>query len=218
MVSHGEIICRKKMSVEMDYNEGRIELIVGPMFSGKSTELFRRVHKHILAGKNVTVVKWAGDNRYDDSRAATHDGRKLKAVIADNLSSVKYNDFDIIAIDEGQFFPDLKQFSIKMANQGKIIIIAALDATFEVKPFGDTCELIPHAESVVKLHGVCALCGKRASFTRRIVSNTEEKLIGGLESYIATCRKCFYSEDVEPYRLQNYKRNVSTLQDILGIK
>ena len=110
---------------------------------------------------------------------------------------------DVIGIDEGQFFPDVKirsppikfqivAFSETMAKRGKIVIIAALDGTFQRKAFGDVIMLIPLAEKVKKLHAVCIECGIRASFTLRTVDSKETELIGGSEIYKPVCRGCYY--------------------------
>lgn len=98
-----------------------------------------------------------------------------------------------MAIDEGQFFPDIVEISEKLANEGVVVIIAALDGTFQRKPFNKILSLVPLAEQVTKLSAVCIDCGKEAAFTRRTVASQEVELIGGEESYKPVCRKCFNS-------------------------
>jgi len=104
-----------------------------------------------------------------------------------------YKDYDVIAIDEGQFFGDIEKCDM-FANNGKTVIVAALDATFQRKPFGKVLELIPLAEKISKLSAVCVVCNSDAFFSQRIVEDSTIELIGGGESYRAVCRKCFYSD------------------------
>jgi thymidine kinase len=93
----------------------------------------------------------------------------------------------------GQFFPDLLQFCEQMAEKGKIVIVAALDGTFQRKPFGDVLHLVPIAESVTKLHAVCAFCFRDAAFTKRLGDEKEIEIIGGSDKYVSVCRDCFAS-------------------------
>lgn len=138
------------------------------------------------------MVKYAKDDRYSEDCAATHDQQTWEALPCVDLKSLKeaYH-YEVIGIDEGQFFADLVEFCEEMANAGKIVIVAALDGTFQRKPFGRVIELIPMAESVVKLTAVCMMCHGSASFTRRLGSETQVELIGGADKYISVCRKCF---------------------------
>jgi len=136
---------------------------------------------------------------------STHDQNGMSALPATTLFETKLlgliENYDVIGIDEGQFFPDLVQFCEHAANVlGKIVIVSGLDATCVRTPFGQLCELIAMAEKVDKLAAVCKLCGNDAHFTKRVVENTEEiadnsdfneSLIGGAESYISTCRACY---------------------------
>lgn len=125
-------------------NCGHIEVIFGPMFSGKSSELQRRVKRHQIAKKNCLIINYINDNRYtSDEYAATHDKLFMKCKKAKTLkdidSSVEF--IDVIAIDEGQFFEDVVEYADRWANEGKIVIVAALDATFQRKEFGNVCKL-----------------------------------------------------------------------------
>lgn len=180
--------------------QGEIQLILGPMFSGKTTELFRRVKRYTIAEKSCLVVKYHRDTRYSADAASTHDKQTYEAVSAEKLWDVSYSlsDYDVIGIDEGQFFPDLLEFCEFAANEGKIVIVAALDGTFQRKAFGPVLDLVPLAESVTKLTAVCMVCFQDAHFTKRIGSETEIEVIGGADKYIAVCRKCFHSKDSSP--------------------
>ncbi|XP_036949179.1 thymidine kinase, cytosolic [Acanthopagrus latus] len=172
---------------------GQIQVIFGPMFSGKSTELMRRVRRFQIAQYNCLVVKYAKDTRYSDSGMATHDKNTMAAVPANRLGDVHSLALQacVIGIDEGQFFPDTVEFCEEMANLGKTVIVAALDGTFQRKPFGNILNLVPLAESVVKLNAVCMQCYKEAAYTKRIGAEKEVEVIGGADKYQAVCRKCY---------------------------
>ena len=148
---------------------------MGPMFSGKSTELIRRLKRYQIANYNCLIVKYAKDVRYDENSIATHDKQTLKAVSADKLRELKVNfdEYDVIGIDEGQFFPDLVEFCESMANTGKAVMVAALDGTFQRKGFTAILELIPLAEHIVKLNAVCMVCFGEGSYTKRISADKE---------------------------------------------
>eukprot|EP00758_Cryptobia_borreli_P003158 Tbor_TRINITY_DN3567_c0_g1::TRINITY_DN3567_c0_g1_i1::g.2966::m.2966/K00857/tdk, TK; thymidine kinase len=174
---------------------GRIELIMGPMFAGKTTELMRRVKREIQARKTCFTIKYAKDTRYSQLHICSHDQMTLRADAAVSyLRDVgdKWKKFDVIAIDEGQFYQDLLPFATTAADQGKIVFISALDGDYCRKPFPPINEIIPMCETIDKLTAVCMMCHDRpASFTRRTVASYEKELIGGADMYIATCRTCF---------------------------
>ncbi|XP_029290771.1 thymidine kinase, cytosolic [Cottoperca gobio] len=173
--------------------QGQIQVIFGPMFSGKSTELMRRVRRFQIAQYNCLVIKYIKDSRYSDTGMATHDKCTMEAVPASILGDLRPLALQacVIGIDEGQFFPDTVEFCEEMANLGKTIIVAALDGTFQRKPFGNILNLVPLAESVVKLNAVCMQCYKEAAYTKRIGAEKEVEVIGGADKYQALCRKCY---------------------------
>ena len=111
--------------------------------------------------------------------------------------------YDVIGIDEGQFFSQIVEFCQTMANKNKIVLIAALDGTFERKPFGNIISLIPLAEKVLKLNAVCVYCANEAAFTKRIVESKQIQLIGGEEMYKPVCRPCFFKEEESKSRNLN---------------
>lgn len=173
---------------------GRIELIIGPMFSSKSTSLIARIRRHEIAGRKCIVFKYIHDVRYDEEQLATHDKVKHPAIPADDLKKVAHmvKGYDCVGIDEGQFFKNLVKYCDKWANSGKIVIVSGLDSTFQRKPFGDILQLIPIAEKIEKLTAVCQKCGEDASFSKRTIKSDEVELIGGSDKYIAVCRTCYY--------------------------
>ncbi|XP_054712789.1 thymidine kinase, cytosolic-like [Uloborus diversus] len=174
-------------------SKGQIQVIFGPMFSGKTTELIRRLRRYQIAKHECLVIKYANDMRYDSINVATHDRQMIPAVAATTLTDLKNEAeaYSVIGVDEGQFFPDTVSFAEEMANKGKIVIVAALDATFQRKSFGDILQLVPLAENVIKLTAVCKLCFEEASFTKRIGCETKIEVIGGIDKYMAVCRKCY---------------------------
>ncbi len=148
-------------SLNVLQQRGRIELIMGCMFAGKSTELLRRCRKHEISGKKVLRVKFSADHRYDSESIATHNGIKEKAIPSTSLvTDLKeyWKKFDVIAIDEGQFFVDIVEFSEMAANEQKIVIIASLQGTFLRGTFANIVALIPKCEKIKKLSAICKLC------------------------------------------------------------
>ena len=169
------------------------------MFAGKSTEMLRRVRRYSLANYRVMTVKYQHDTRYDagddsvgGAHISTHDTpRAMPATaVAQRLEELRprLGGFDIIGIDEGQFFPDLAEFCDGAANEGKTVIVAALDGTFERQPFPSTAALLPLAERVTKLTAVCNVCGAAAPFTWRHGEEKRVEVIGGAELYEPVCR------------------------------
>nr|XP_045595564.1 thymidine kinase, cytosolic-like isoform X2 [Procambarus clarkii] len=175
--------------------KGQIQIIFGPMFSGKTTELMRRLKRYQISKHQVLIIKYANDTRYDMNGIATHDQQVLPAISATQLKSLKEKalEYSVIGVDEGQFFPDTVEFAEEMANRGKIVIVAALDGTYQRSEFGNILHLVPLAESVVKLTAVCMICYEEASYTKRTSTETAVEVIGGCDKYIATCRRCYFS-------------------------
>ena len=179
--------------------KGSLTLIVGPMFSGKTTELIRLSVRYQLARKKVLVINHCLDNRYDSEEnfIVSHQKIKLSAVhlssLEKGLSCEQLEQCDVIAIDEAQFFPDLFVFCRKWA-QRKTLVVAGLDATAEAKPFGQVCELLAISEKVEKLSAICSNCNEDAAFTLKKTQNQQEIEIGGADLYEPACRTCFYKK------------------------
>lgn len=176
-------------------NAGHIEVILGPMFSGKTTELIRRIRRYTIAKKRCLQIKYKADTRYSEECASTHDKQMIAAKSCTYLKEAEnlLENYDVIGIDEGQFFQDVVSFAEEAANKGKIVIVSALDGTFKREAFGSILDLIPIAEKVTKLNAVCMLCCQEASFTKRLSEETAIEVIGGSDKYIAVCRSCFFS-------------------------
>lgn len=154
-----------------------LQLILGPMFSGKSTELIRRLQRYQIARYECLIIKYAKDVRYDDDSIATHDRQTLKAVSANKLDEIDpemIKNCDVIGIDEGQFFPDVVNFCEKAADAGKVVLVAALDGTYQRRGFDSgILNLVPLAEHVIKLTAVCMICFGEGSYTKRISDDKE---------------------------------------------
>ena len=182
-------------------NNGRIEIIMGSMFSGKSTEIIRIINRYSVLDKSILIINSAKDNRYGENSIITHNKQKKKCLSMNRLTTCRdsndYINADIIIIEEAQFFEDLFDFVTYAAdNDHKTIILAGLNGDFNREPFGDILRLIPHAEKVTKLSALCLICndGTLAHFSKRIVDNKEQTLVGSNDNYIAVCRK-HYNED-----------------------
>lgn len=172
---------------------GQIQVIFGPMFSGKTTELIRRLKRYQFTNSRCLIVRYAKDDRYSTNEIATHDRQTLPALLATELRHVEAatESYDVIGIDEGQFFPDCVEFCEDMANRGKVVIVAALDGTYQRVGFGNILNLVPLAESVIKLTALCMSCFNEAAYTKRIGKEKELEIIGGAEKYMAVCRECY---------------------------
>jgi thymidine kinase len=185
---------------------GSIELIIGPMFSEKTTELLSRVRRAALANQPALVVKYADDCRYEEGDVvATHGGIRqasedatsscagVRIVRAHELSDVAVADEErIVAVDEGQFYPDLVEACVGWAEKGRRVIVSALDGDFARRPFGRVCDLVPLCELVEKRQGVCMVCRRQnSSFSQRIGSDMCTVQIGASEKYRGVCRSCY---------------------------
>jgi len=171
---------------------GHMELIMGPMFAGKTSELLRRIRMKKKAGHKVLVVKSAKDTRYDAQCVVSHDGDMIECAAVTDLKELPMETIlaaDVIAVDEGQFFNDLASFCTSIADGGKTVIVAGLDGDFKRERFGELLDLVPHADSISKLKANCAICGAPAPFTARRVKDDEQTLVGGAESYMPMCRE-----------------------------
>ena len=180
---------------------GWIECICGSMFSGKSEELLRRIKRGVIAKQKVLLFKPSIDNRYDENRVSTHNGNSYDSISIeksfDILNFVKDTNYDIIGIDEIQFFDnDIVKIINKLADDGIRVIVAGLDMDFKAEPFHPMPEIMAISEMVTKLHAVCNKCGKEASRSQRLINGKPAKyddpvvVIGASESYEARCRHC----------------------------
>ena len=186
---------------------GYLEVILGPMFSGKTSKLVEIYKQYTFCNIPILVVNHQEDNRYnnnnDDNNCAmiTHDQIKINCIQSNTLLSVlegrieSYHEKPMaVLINEGQFFPDLYKAVYEMVYTHKMhVYVGGLDGDFQQKKFGQMLDLIPICDKVHKLHSLCVHCkdGTKASFSHRIDnSNQEQKLVGASEAYIPLCRAC----------------------------
>lgn len=184
---------------------GSITTIIGPMFGGKTSRLMLEVRRNELAGKRVLLIKYPGDRRYGkDGSMYTHDKVSLPAYVPKDskllsrcgLSPEFIRDtYDVVGIDEGQFYEDIDEFCDTLANMGLKVYCSALHATYLRTPFGNVHKLIAKSEDVVFMKAVDRKTGRDASFTKRIVKNDDEVIIGGGEMYMSVDRISYFEKE-----------------------
>ncbi len=185
----------------LPYQSGWLEVIAGPMFSGKSEELIRRVKRVLIAGQKVRVFKPKLDDRYHASDVVSHDGERVRAEpvagSSEMQSRLEGEDVQVVAVDEAQFFDDgLPELLEELAANGVRVIVAGLDMDFRGEPFGVMPTLMARAEFVEKLSAVCVRCGRAATRTQRLVNGKPARydepviLVGASEAYEPRCRAC----------------------------
>ncbi len=185
----------------MDIYKGRLEVICGSMFCGKSEELIRRLRRAEIARKNVLVFKHCLDDRATLEHVVSHNGTTIRAFpIDDHTEILKLvtPEIDVIGIDEVQFFdPSIVATILELVDNKKRVIAAGLDLDFRGIPFGSIPPLLAVADSVTKLKAICITCGNDAHFSQRLVNGFPAKFndpivqIGAEEYYEARCRECF---------------------------
>lgn len=167
-------------------------LIIGPMFSGKTTELIRRITRYEYSGKSCIILKSHIDTRFSEitSHSCIKYSNFKSLRILNELDSISY---DVIGIDEGQFFikEDLDLFIRLNLEKDKIIIISALDCDYKMNEFNQIVSLVYNCEEVIKLTAICKYCKNNASFTKRLSKSKELILVGGDKDYVPVCRKCY---------------------------
>ena len=178
---------------------GWLEVICGPMFSGKSEEMIRRLRRAEIAGQRVVIFKPLIDDRYDATDVVSHAGARMRAVPIASVSELaeRAAGLDVVGIDEAQFLGDgIVSCALDLADRGTRVVVAGLDQDFRRLPFGPMPELLAHAEFVDKLQAVCHRCGGTATTTQRLVGGRpapysgETVVVGAEEQYEARCRGC----------------------------
>ena len=171
-----------------------LELIIGPMFSGKTSRLVDIYKQCKFCNIPVAVINHCIDDRYHDTLLSTHDKVMIPCIKTDNLTKILTNiqDAQVIIINEGQFFADLYEVVVSLLSLGKKIYVGGLDGDFERKKFGEILDLIPLSDKVTKLTSLCSMCkdGTPGIFSKRITRETEQTVVGS-DNYIPVCRKCY---------------------------
>ena len=185
---------------------GWIEVISGPMFSGKSEELIRRLTRYQIAQVPLQVFKPALDNRYADTEVVSHSRLKIEATpvgSSDDILAAVEDRTVVVGVDEGQFFDaGLIDVCSKLAEVGKKIIVAGLDLDYLGRPFGPIPDLILRAEYVTKSLAVCHRCGGPGMYTQRLVEADDLVVLGADDSYEARCRLCYRPGEARQLELE----------------
>ncbi len=179
----------------MEGTSGRIEVITGGMFSGKSEELVRRLRRALIARQKVQAFKPATDTRHEPDRLVTRDLRELEAESVRGTVELRERlklGVQVVAIDEAQFFDAaLVDLAMELADAGIRVIVAGLDQDFARRPFGPMPGLLAVAEYVDKMHAVCVRCGAPAHYSQRIAGGADQVQVGDTDAYEARCRRCY---------------------------
>ena len=173
---------------------GRIEVVCGSMFSGKTEELIRRLRRAQFAKQHVEIFKPAIDTRYSDEEVVSHDHNAIHSTPIDSSASILLlsSDIDVVGIDEAQFFDEgLVAVCNELANRGVRVIIAGLDMDYKGIPFGPMPALCAIADDVTKVHAICVKCGSLAYVSHRTVQNDKRVLLGEKAQYEPLCRECY---------------------------
>ena len=173
---------------------GRIEVICGSMFSGKTEELIRRLKRASFAKQRVEIFKPAIDTRYSNDEVISHDRNSIQSTPIDSSASILLfsSEIDVVGIDEAQFFDEgLVNVCNELANRGIRVIIAGLDMDFKGIPFGPMPALCAIADEVTKVPAICVRCGDLAYISHRIIASDKRVLLGEKEEYEPLCRCCY---------------------------
>ena len=176
------------------HSPGRIEVVCGSMFSGKTEELIRRLRRAQFAKQKVEIFKPAIDVRYSEEDVVSHDQNHIPSTPLDSSASILLltSDIDVVGIDEAQFFDDgLVEVCNELANRGIRVIVAGLDMDYKGIPFGPMPALCAIADDVTKVHAICVKCCNLAYVSNRTVDNDKRVLLGETAEYEPLCRECY---------------------------
>lgn len=176
------------------HRPGRIEVVCGSMFSGKTEELIRRLKRAEFARQKVEIFKPAMDTRYSEIEVVSHDRHSIMSTPVESSSSILLlsSDIEVVGIDEAQFFDEgLVGVCNELANKGVRVIVAGLDMDFKGVPFGPMPSLCAIADEVTKVHAICVRCGSLAYASHRLVANDKRVMLGEQSEYEPLCRECY---------------------------
>ena len=176
------------------HRPGRIEVVCGSMFSGKTEELIRRMRRAQFARQKVEIFKPAIDVRYSEEDVVSHDQKHIQSTPIDSSASILLlaSDIDVVGIDEAQFFDmGIVDVCNELANRGVRVIVAGLDMDFKGVPFGPMPMLCAIADDVTKVHAICVKCGSLAYVSHRKVASDQRVLLGETTEYEPLCRECY---------------------------
>ena len=176
------------------HRPGRIEVVCGSMFSGKTEELIRRIKRAVFARQRVEIFKPSIDTRYSEEEVVSHDRNTILSTPVDTSASILLlaSDIDVVGIDEAQFLDSgLVDVCNELANRGVRVIVAGLDMDFKGIPFGPMPALCAIADDVTKVHAICVKCGALAYVSHRMVADDKRVLLGEKAQYEPLCRECY---------------------------
>ena len=173
---------------------GRVEVICGSMFSGKTEELIRRLRRAQFAKQRVEIFKPSIDVRYSEEEVVSHEGNSILSTPVDSSASILLmgQESDVVGIDEAQFFDEhIVEVCNELASKGIRVIVAGLDLDFKGQPFGPMPALCAIADDVTKVHAICVRCGALAYVSHRIVAGDKQVMLGEKQEYEPLCRECY---------------------------
>ncbi|MCI1282679.1 MAG: thymidine kinase [Prevotella sp.] len=191
------------------HRPGRIEVVCGSMFSGKTEELIRRMKRAKFARQKVEIFKPSIDTRYSDEDVVSHDHNIIPSTPIDSSATILLlsSDIDVVGIDEAQFLDNgLIDVCNQLANRGVRVIVAGLDMDFKGLPFGPIPALCAIADEVTKVHAICVKCGALAYVSHRLVKNDKLVVLGEKTEYEPLCREC-YQKALEEEKINENGRN-----------
>lgn len=188
------------------HRPGRIEVVCGSMFSGKTEELIRRMRRAKFARQKVEIFKPAMDTRYSEEDVVSHDRHSIPSTPIDSSAQILLlsSDIDVVGIDEAQFFDQgLVGVCNELANRGVRVIVAGLDMDYKGVPFGPIPALCAVADDVTKVHAICVRCGSLAYVSHRKVAGERRVLLGETEEYEPLCRECYNKIERRTLNIEN---------------
>jgi len=199
------------MQLNSSLNCGYLELILGPMWSGKTSMLLTYYRQFCFCKLSVCVVNFKADDRYSETMLSTHDKQMIPCIMGFSMEEImkveesakKINECDVILINEGQFFHDIVEFTTEMVEKRhKKVYICGLDGDFKREKIGKLLDLVPICDKFTKLRALCGQCkdGTPAPFSFRKSSSNEQVVIGSDDIYIPLCRKCYQCENSKKYK------------------
>ena len=191
-------------------NTGWIEVICGPMFSGKTEELIRRLKRAVIGQQRVQIFKPRIDKRYSDDSIVSHSDLRLEGTPVDRIEEIEgllARDTEVVGIDEIQFFgPAAVGVCERLANRGLRVIVAGLDQDYRGVPFEPVPQLLAIAEYITKELAVCVVCGNPAGRSQRLTSDARRVVVGAQGAYEARCRACFRPDGDQPTELSSARQ------------
>jgi len=176
-------------------SSGYLELIVGPMFSGKTTRLVELYNQYKKTSESICVINFEKDKRYSEEKLSTHDKLMVPCIFTSEIKSLYENEnllkADIVLINEGQFFGDIFESVMYLVEtKNKCVYVCGLDGDFERKKFGNMLDLLPYSDNIIKLKAKCNKCNEPAIFSHRLTGENEQVVIGS-NNYVPLCRTCY---------------------------